>query len=283
MEADAQPGLEADAPRWVAPSKVRTVFSPEMPDEDVQQLRDNPGKLVPASRPVPAKKAALRTDPWSQLRLLLFLQLLTGLPVVVFLAGYASTGRGDLGWLVAAYCGVNALAGLLMLAASAGESSDRRAARIHHGRYLCAADFDEPSAALLRRAQAAIEGIAASPAAEEGIIGDTRPLRRYEWDLARLLHRQTRTRAADPADPALDRSVTAATRRVEHLEEYHRRVSTLNSIYRAKQHLDDLAEATDLLPRSHDTAALQNLAWHAEQLESMVRADLREAADHHEP
>lgn len=260
------------------------MYSPGIPEEDVRLLRDNPGKLVPASRPVPPKKAALRTDPWSQLGLLLFLQLLTALPVVVFLAGYASTETADLGWLVAAYCGVNALAGLLMLAGSAGESGDRRAARIHHGRYLCAADFDEPSAALLRRAQAAIEGIAASQAAEEGIIGGTRLLRRYEWDLARLLYRQAKARQAlkegeaDPAVAALDRSVAAAARRVEHLEEYHRRVTALNSVYRAKEHLDDLAEAIDLLPRGEDTAALEALAWHAEQVESMVRADLREAA-----
>ncbi len=275
MEGDARPRPEP----VVRPAKVRTVYSPGIPEEDVRLLRDNPGKLVPASRPVPPKKAALRTDPWSQLGLLLFLQLLTALPVVVFLVGYASTETSDLGWLVAAYCGVNALAGLLMLAGSAGEGGDRRAARIHHGRYLCAADFDEPAAALLRRAQAAIEGIAASQAAEEGIIGGTPLLRRYEWDLARLLYRQSRARGtADPDDPGLEQSVASATRRVEHLEEYHRRVAALSSVYRAKDHLDDLAEAIDLLPRREDTAALETLAWHAEQVESMVRADLRAAA-----
>lgn len=264
--------MEAVGQRRIAPPKVRTVFSPGIPDEDLRLLRNNPGKQIPASAPIPEKRPALRGVSRAGLAL-------TFVSLVLFLVAYPDIVWSNPGYMVAGIvCSINFLGGTLMLAGTVGEGDHSRAARIHHGRYLCAADFDQPASALLRRAQTAIEGIAVSQAAEEGMIGGLSLLRRYEWDLARLLHRQTRTRAERPDDPDLTRSVGAALRRVEHLEEYHRRVTTLYAVYQAKENLDDLAEAIDLLPRESDTRALETLAWHAAQVESMIRTDLREAA-----
>jgi hypothetical protein len=238
--------------------------------------------MVPACRPAPPKISALRADPWGRIRIILGLQLLAALPALFFLVGYATGRDKDIGWAALGYgCFALVIGGLTVLA-SATEDVEHEAARLYHGEYLLADDFDTQAAGLLRRAQTAIARITNSWAGTEGLIdapAHSVMFRRYEWDLADLLRASTTLRAADDPDLRdLGHKAAAALRRVEHLEEYARRVAALESSYLARDRIREMNAATDLLPSGYDSSTLRVLAWHAEQVEAMVRADLRDMA-----
>lgn len=212
------------------------------------------------------------------------MQVLAALPALLFLLGYLDSGRPDLGSAAIAYAGASLIAGLLALLVAATEGPEQEAARVYHGHYLCAEDFDTEATALLRRAQTAIANITNSWAGSEGLVDmpvHASVFRRYEWDLADLLRNTTDIReGADFQAGELGPLSAAAVRRVEHLEEYARRISVIESVYHARDRLQEHSAAVDLLPTGFDGTALQTLAWHAEQVEAMVRADLLDLAEH---
>lgn len=283
MDGESGPRPEQVTGRGDGGPSPRPVFSPRIPDEALTLLRDNPRTLVPASRPPPPKISALRADPWGRLVTVFSLQLLAALPAALFLLGYVRSGRADLGTAALVYGGSSLVVGLLALLAAATEGPAQEAARVHHGDYFCSEDFDAEAAALLRRAQAAIASITNSWAGTEGLIDTpvhSAMFRRYEWDLADLLRQTTEIRAGlGDGKSGLERPAAAALRRVEHLDEYARRISVIESAYLARDRLKAHGAAVDLLPRGFDGTALRTLAWHAEQVEAMVRADLLDMAD----
>src|SRR5580658_6237473 len=184
-----------------------------------------------------------------------------------------------------------------------GRAPAEMAARTYHGRYLTAADFDARARALLRRAQDAVDAVAASEVYRAGLVD--RPavsaaLAEQEWDIALALREQARLRAnraelsgigpGAVTAALLDRQIQAAelaeasvTSRVAALERYVTEIGEADAAYRDWQQAAALAELgdqhLDLLARSaadeHAIAELDAMSQHARA----IRLALRELRD----
>ncbi|NDU76150.1 hypothetical protein GWI34_26495 [Actinomadura sp. DSM 109109] len=154
------------------------------------------------------------------------------------------------------------------------EPAAARAAREHHGRYLLPADFDEPAAGLLVRAQRAVDAVLGSRTHRAGLLDDINNavvLPRQEWAIAAVLAEHARLRRErraqrperlsprvrallEPQDRALELSVRSVTGRIEALEAYARRAAEADDAYHEAGVLRGLPEQNaryrDLLART---------------------------------
>ncbi|WP_146087231.1 hypothetical protein [Thermomonospora echinospora] len=286
--------------------RPRPVLDPDIPAADRDLLRAPSTRLVAAARPAPARPRPgparlLARALWIPL-LALFYGVLPGGWITLFLlasldeedllTGVFRWGRTAvlamlvlpvvqvtlilLGWEPAAV--LVAAAGFtgwtVGIARRLGEPPAARAARVHHGRYLTAGDFDRPAAGLLSRAQRAIDAVQGSRAQRAGLldgVGNAVALPYQEWEIAEALAEHTRLRREheaqrpdrlsepvrallEPQRRALALSVRSVTERVEALEDYARRVRDLDGAYHEWQVLRRLPEQNarhrDLLART---------------------------------
>lgn len=230
------------------------------------------------------------------------------LAFVVYLATISSVPRNATGLatLIMLIAGV-ALIAHRPLAQAAAAAATARARCRHRDRFIDAADLDQPSQQLLRRAQEAITFVLASEVHKSGQLDDAANvtvLAAHEWDIARLLRDTSRLRAehgrlcvpAATTAPAVDavarpqqdilRQVQAAvTARVETLECYAYRVHAADAAYRNWQQalaLTGLNDSfLDLLARTAAddlaTAEITDLAEQASIAEQAFRGTLCDA------
>lgn len=276
------------------------MFDPSIPARDLDLLRRQGTRLVPAGRPFP---------PWPRfsppilkllvkdlfgLQLLAFFALVGLLLLVTVTLGegaasavpyvIAAADLGTAGWLVR--CALS-------------EPPGHRAARIHHGRYYTAEDFDDDAADLLGRAQRAVETVLQAESSRRGLldtVDNAVTLPRVLWEIADTVRAQTVLRAEQreaasgvmtpelhavlvPQRAALARSVASVVERVDRLETYARRVMEADAAYRARHLMDSNDKYRELLARTHDETALAGLSDRARALEETLARSVREAID----
>jgi hypothetical protein len=301
----------------------RPVVHPDIPGRDRALLSASGTLLTPAygDRP-PLRRDFLPADPDKRGA------TIDGAVIGLVTAGFVAVGgttplaigvlvfQGPVGWQSAASHYALLLAEIIAVVTAVlfgvriarfgqlnGRAPAEMAARTHHGRYLTAADFDARARALLRRAQDAVDAVAASEVYRAGLVD--RPavsaaLAEQEWDIALALREQARLRAnraelsgirpGAVAAALLDRQVQAAelaeasvTSRVAALERYVTEIGEADAAYRDWQQAAALAELSDqhldLLARSaadeHAIAELDAMSQHARA----IRLALRELRD----
>jgi hypothetical protein len=301
----------------------RPVVHPDIPGRD-RALLSAPGALLtPAYGDRPARRRDfLPADPDKRGA------TIDGAVIGLVTAGFVAVGgttplaigvlvfQGPVGWQSAASHYALLLAEIIAVVTAVlfgvriarfgqlnGRAPAEMAARTYHGRYLTAADFDARARALLRRAQDAVDAVAASEVYRAGLVD--RPavsaaLAEQEWDIALALREQARLRAnraelsgirpGAVAAALLDRQVQAAelaeasvTSRVAALERYVTEIGEADAAYRDWQQAAALAELSDqhldLLARSaadeHAIAELDAMSQHARA----IRLALRELRD----
>jgi hypothetical protein len=301
----------------------RPVVHPDIPGRDRALLSASGTLLTPAygDRP-PLRRDFLPADPDKRGA------TIDGAVIGLVTAGFVAVGgttplaigvlvfQGPVGWQSAASHYALLLAEIIAVVTAVlfgvriarfgqlnGRAPAEMAARTYHGRYLTAADFDARARALLRRAQDAVDAVAASEVYRAGLVD--RPavsaaLAEQEWDIALALREQARLRAnraelsgirpGAVAAALLDRQVQAAelaeasvTSRVAALERYVTEIGEADAAYRDWQQAAALAELSDqhldLLARSaadeHAIAELDAMSQHARA----IRLALRELRD----
>lgn len=198
--------------------------------------------------------------------------------------------------------GYGVLARLLVRAADALSEvpySAGRLARLHHGRYLVGADVDAAGRALVDRAYAAVQAVLGSRVNRLGLIdavANKVVLRRELWEIAMMTYRQSALRRVQrsvagaemtpalaavtgPQREALDRSVAAAARRVERLEEYARRVRSADSALLARRLLAANDAYRDLLAQVDDERAAGALGGRSRRVEESLTAHVLAAVE----
>ncbi|QBI54308.1 hypothetical protein [Streptomonospora litoralis] len=283
--------------------RLRPVIDPDLAAEERDLLAAHPGVLVPATAPAPAPTRD--AQPSDRRRIPIVLGLLAALVGIAVLTRSPVLILGCLLLLAMAPAG---LSGALRPAAR--EHPAARAARLRHGRYLLAADFDEPCRALLARAQQAADDATASTEelADTGRIEareNTVVLPRQLWDIATTLRSITdlgdRARIVDPAlaeevadllaerRAAVETARGAIEARVAALERYaagiaaaarhQRRLDELRRLLHEQEDYRDLLAAT--AADEHAAADIDRLAERAglaeEDLAAALQAALREA------
>ena len=171
----------------------------------------------------------------------------------------------------------------------------------YRGRYLTGADIDVPARVLLRRAQAAIDAVAAAEVSRAGLLDDLPALAAQEWDIAVTLREQSglraRRREAAGSEVAVAHSAAAdllleqveAARmaeqsiasRIAALERYADEVRAADGAYRAFQARARLAELSgphlDMLARTaadaHGIAELTEMTERARAIRDALRED----------
>jgi hypothetical protein len=301
----------------------RPVVHPDIPGRDRALLSASGTLLTPAygDRP-PLRRDFLPADPDKRGA------TIDGAVIGLVTAGFVAVGgttplaigvlvfQGPVGWQSAASHYALLLAEIIAVVTAVlfgvriarfgqlnGRAPAEMAARTHHGRYLTAADFDARARALLRRAQDAVDAVAASEVYRAGLVD--RPavsaaLAEQEWDIALALREQARLRAnraelsgigpGAVTAALLDRQIQAAelaeasvTSRVAALERYVTEIGEADAAYRDWQQAAALAELgdqhLDLLARSaadeHAIAELDAMSQHARA----IRLALRELRD----
>jgi hypothetical protein len=301
----------------------RPVVHPDIPGRDRALLSASGTLLTPAygDRP-PLRRDFLPADPDKRGA------TIDGAVIGLVTAGFVAVGgttplaigvlvfQGPVGWQSAASHYALLLAEIIALVTAVlfgvriarfgqlnGRAPAEMAARTYHGRYLTAADFDARARALLRRAQDAVDAVAASEVYRAGLVD--RPavsaaLAEQEWDIALALREQARLRAnraelsgigpGAVTAALLDRQIQAAelaeasvTSRVAALERYVTEIGEADAAYRDWQQAAALAELgdqhLDLLARSaadeHAIAELDAMSQHARA----IRLALRELRD----
>jgi hypothetical protein len=301
----------------------RPVVHPDIPGRDRALLSASGTLLTPAygDRP-PLRRDFLPADPDKRGA------TIDGAVIGLVTAGFVAVGgttplaigvlvfQGPVGWQSAASHYALLLAEIIAVVTAVlfgvriarfgqlnGRAPAEMAARTYHGRYLTAADFDARARALLRRAQDAVDAVAASEVYRAGLVD--RPavsaaLAEQEWDIALALREQARLRAnraelsgigpGAVTAALLDRQIQAAelaeasvTSRVAALERYVTEIGEADAAYRDWQQAAALAELgdqhLDLLARSaadeHAIAELDAMSQHARA----IRLALRELRD----
>jgi hypothetical protein len=301
----------------------RPVVHPDIPGRDRALLSASGTLLTPAYGDLPARRRDfLPADPDKRGA------TIDGAVIGLVTAGFVAVGgttplaigvlvfQGPVGWQSAASHYALLLAEIIAVVTAVlfgvriarfgqlnGRAPAEMAARTYHGRYLTAADFDARARALLRRAQDAVDAVAASEVYRAGLVD--RPavsaaLAEQEWDIALALREQARLRAnraelsgigpGAVTAALLDRQIQAAelaeasvTSRVAALERYVTEIDEADAAYRDWQQAAALAELSDqhldLLARGaadeHAIAELDAMSQHARA----IRLALRELRD----
>ncbi|WP_242884944.1 hypothetical protein [Actinomadura litoris] len=231
---------------------------------------------------------------------------------LVWLAPLTVLGLGLVGspalgslWLL----GLGMLAVLVALGTPSVSLDLHRARELHRrrDRYVTPEELDGPGRALLVRVQAAVDAVRDSEVNREGLldtVDNAVTLPRQEWEIARVLARQSRLRveqeqvaaaanlpevdaALRPLRDKLELSVAAVTRRVEALERYAERARAADEALRAQRHLDSLAEraheydelVADTVRDDLALPAIERLTGQGDALVQALRERLAQAAE----
>jgi hypothetical protein len=209
--------MGADDRDVAAGSLLRPAVDPGIPGSDRDLLTRagtvlTPAGMSPLSRPRdylprhPAKRAAAVREAAMGTSAAAFFAICGAAPWAVGLViGQAPEGSlaaaGHWALWLALLTGIGtALVLLTRIAWSgepAGETAAETAARTYHGRYLTEDDFDAPALVLLRRAQNAVDTVAASQVYRAGLLDEPASgagLAAQEWDIAVSLRDQARLR-----------------------------------------------------------------------------------------
>lgn len=144
-----------------------------------------------------------------------------------------------------------------------------------------------------------MDGVLRSALYRDGLlnrIGNDVVLPQRLWDIAQLVHRQTRLRAemeragtrdwptelkatVTPQLRALKKSVQSAHRQVGQLEKYSRLVARAEQVYAARTMMDDNQKYMDLLAETHDEESVAELTAEARRLARRFAGDLEEAIE----
>lgn len=266
------------------------VFAPDVPAE-VRRLFDRkPEAFVPASRPQPKRQTSWSIEPMATFgSMLVWLAVCVGGWILALIIFALTLPTAVAAWasLVLAVVAVVTTGGVAV--SSAIEDRGHKAARLHHGKYLLAEDFDEPSARLLVRAQRAVKTVLEATVTKQGLLDEMQNelvLPEQLWDIGQVLHEQSVLRARQrevaggmatveleavlgPQRQALRRSVDAIKRKVELLERYADRVRSADAALRAEAALEDGDRYIELLARTEpagDTGVIQGFADQAAAL-----------------
>jgi hypothetical protein len=290
------------------------VFAPSVPETARKALRERSrrGVLPAASEPIPKG-----TTLWG-FRLLLSIVMS---PASAFIAAYGlfiilaiaalfwALVTGSLNdtsddsnplaprWVFVTAAVLGALVGAVLPWAPEGDGAKTMSK--YRGRYLSGKDLDDPAHDLLTRAADAVDGVLRSALYRDGLldrIGNDVVLPQRLWDIAQLVHRQTRLRAemeragtrdwptelkatVTPQLRALKKSVQSAHRQVGQLEKYSRLVARAEQVYAARTMMDDNQKYMDLLAETHDEESVAELTAEARRLARRFAGDLEEAIE----
>ncbi|MFG1814355.1 hypothetical protein ACGFIF_11360 [Kribbella sp. NPDC049174] len=271
------------------------LFSPDVPPATRKLLSAHPDVLIPASTP---KQDVVGRQPVGETvgGLVLFAGIEFGLWMALRWLLYAIFPDGLAVWLSG---GAAVLGGLLFIAAIAamtGESRARSVARKFQGRYLLAEDWDEDAAALMRRAQLAVDTIQDSEVNQRGLLDAAKNdviLPEQLWDIGRVLQQLSslRTRQADieeqlqsarleavlqPQRQALELSATAMETKVAKLEQYADQVREADAVLKVETVLEGALQDRD---RYVELLSSTEVAGRNDLIEELSKesADLRAA------
>jgi hypothetical protein len=180
-----------------------------------------------------------------------------------------------------------------------GRAPAEAAARVYHGRYLTAADFDARARALLRRTQDAVDAVTSSQVYRVGLVDQpavSAALTEQEWDIALALREQAllRARRAELSGmhasavtaPLLDRQFRAAqlaedsvASRIAALERYVAEVREADAAHQDWRQAAAVAELgdrhLDMLARTaadeHGIAEIEAMSQHARAIQLALR------------
>ncbi|MFC0627956.1 hypothetical protein [Kribbella deserti] len=276
------------------------VFAPEVSPAVRRLFARKPELLVPASHPCPARRTAW-SEPMSTLgSLLVWIAVCVGVWILALILFAVTFPPEVAAWLAVGLAAIG-VASTAVIGVTAGiEPRDRKTARRHHGKYLLAADFDEPAARLMIRAQRAVRTVLGAEVTTRGLLDDMQNelvLPEQLWDLGQVLREQTVLRARQrevaggmataeleavlgPQRRALIRSETAIERKVEALEKYAERVRVADAALRAEEALQDGDRYIELLARTEpvgDSTTVQGLADEVSRLQDTLARSIESA------
>lgn len=260
------------------------VFAPDVPAGVRRLFERKPDVFVPAGRPQPKRKTSWSIEPMATFgSLLVWLAVCVGGWILALIIFALTLPTAVAAWaaLVLAVVGVVTTGGVTV--SSALEDRGHKAARLHHGKYLLAEDFDDEAARPLVRAQGAVRTVLEATVTQRGLLDEMQNelvLPEQLWDIGQVLHEQTMLRSRQrevaggmatveleavlgPQRQALRRSVDAIRRKVELLERYADRVRSADAALRAEAALDDGDRYIELLARTEpagDTGVVQGFA-----------------------
>lgn len=259
------------------------VFAPDVPVAVRRLFGRKPELLVAASHPRPVRRTAW-SEPMATLgTLLVWITVCIGVWILGLILFAVLFPPELAAWLAVGLAAIGVSATAVIGVASAIEPRDRKKARSYHGKYLLAADFDDPAARLLVRAQRAVRTVLGAEVTTRGLLDDMQNelvLPEQLWDIGQVLREQTVLRARQrevaggmataeldavlgPQRRALVRSETAIQRKVEVLERYAERVRVADAALRAEAALEDGDRYIELLARTEpagDTGTVQGLS-----------------------
>lgn len=270
------------------------VFAPDVPVRVRRLYEHKPDLFVAATAPPPKRRTAWSEAPGATFgTLLVWLTVCVGGWILALIVLAVTLPAAVAGWLSVALAGLAVVATGAITVRSAVEDRDHRTVRRLHGRYLLAADFDEPAARLLVRAQRAVKTVLEATVTRRGLLDEVHNelvLPEQLWDIGQVLREQSALRArqrevADgmataeldavlgPQRRALSRSVDAIRHKVELLEQYADRVRSADAALRAEAALADRDRYIELLARTEpagDTTVVDTFSSEAEALNTTL-------------
>lgn len=277
------------------------VFAPAVPVGARELLTRKPDALVPASRPQPKRETSWSAEPMATFgKLLVWLAVCVGGWIFALIIMALVLPAAVAAWAALILAGVGVLLTGASVIGFAIEDADHKAARLHHGNYLVAEDFDDQAGRLLVRAQRAVRTVLEATVTERGLLDELKNelvLPEQLWDIAQVLHEQTVLRARQleiaggmataeleavlgPQRRALRRSADAIKRKVELLEQYADRVRSADAALRAEAALEDGDRYIELLARTEpagDTSVVQGFADEAAGLHDTLARSIAAA------
>ncbi|NOL44425.1 hypothetical protein HPO96_29680 [Kribbella sandramycini] len=266
------------------------VFAPGVPVAVRRLYADRPELFVPADAARPKRQTSWSGTPANTLgQLLVWVTVCVGGWILATIVMGAVLPTTVTIWVATALAALAVLSTAGILVKSVVEDRGHKSVRLQHGQYLLPADFDEPAARLLTRAQRAVKSVLEATVTRRGLLDDMQNelvLPEQLWDVAQVLREQTVLRARQrdiargmataeldtvlgPQRRALALSVAAIDRKVALLEQYATRVQAADAALRAEAALADSDRYLDLLARTeplHNNTLLENFTDEATAL-----------------
>lgn len=279
------------------------VFAPTVPRNDRRRLERHPEALVPASEPTPHRQTAWGSQPLTTLgSMLVWVTVCAGVWAVVFVVLALALPTEVAAWTGLAMAGLGVVATILVGAGFAIEDRYQKLARLHHGSYLLADDFDDAAAAMMHRCQRAVRQVLAAKVTTLGLLDEIQNelvLPEQLWDIGRVLQQQSvlRTKQRNamagvvtaeleavlgPQRQALTRSVAAMEKKVVAIENYAHRVRVADAALRAEEALQDDDEYLELLIQTEspsDRTVVNELSEDASHLHATLSRSIAAARE----
>jgi hypothetical protein len=277
------------------------VFAPDVPVRVRRLFERRPELFVPAGQPQPKRQTSWSIAPGATFgSLLVWLAVVVGGWILALIIFAVTLPTAVAAWAALALAAVAVVMTGGVTVGSALEDRGSKVARLHHGKYLLAEDFDEESGRLLARAQRAVKTVLGATVTQRGLLDEMKNelvLPEQLWDLGQVLHEQSVLRARQrevargmataeleavlgPQRRALTRSVDAIKRKVELLELYADRVRSADAALRAEAALEDGDRYIELLARTEpagDTSVVQGFADEAAALRDTLARSVEAA------